>query len=141
MSWVLLILIVVSLGAGFYIWARDYAKSSASHLVVESNKNSCSSASLDIVDVCQTSNLVLVDVKNTGSLNVKGLMFSSLSLYDVVNNFEINDTLLVGQTRRFAVPKQGVVELFYVSPVIFSNGAFVKCPRVIASADKVPYCK
>ena len=141
MSWVLLILIVISLGMGFYAWARSYAQSSAGRLVSTQEKSSCSSASLSITSICQTASLVYVDIKNTGSVEVKGILFSSLSLYDITNNFEVNQTIDVGETHRFAVPKQGVVQLFYASPVIFSNGNTVKCPTTEVSTDKIPFCR
>lgn len=141
MSWVLLILVVISLGMGFYAWARSYAQSSTGRLVVNQEKSSCSSASLSLTNICQTASLVYVDIKNTGSVEVKGVLFSSLSLYDITNNVEVNQTIDVGKTHRFAVPKQGVIQLFYASPVIFSNGDTVKCPTTEVSTDKIPFCR
>ncbi len=141
MSWVLLIFVVISLGMGFYAWARSYAQSSSERLVVNQEKSSCSSASLSITNICQTASLIYVDIKNTGSVEVKGVLFSSLSLYDITNNLEVNQTIDVGETHRFAVPKQGVVQLFYASPVILSNGDLVKCPTTEVSTDKIPFCK
>ena len=140
MSWVLLILIVVSLGVIFYSWARNYTKTTTTALVTSDDTSMCDSASLYVEDSCQSQDLLYVDVENNGNVKFKGCVFSMVSLFGYTSYFRINKTVNVGNTKRFVVPKEGFIKQLQISPVLTINGKDFVCSKNSFSLLNISYC-
>ncbi len=140
LSWVLLILITVSIGTTVYLWAKTFSQNQTSVLTQNSEQASCSSVGVGVVSACQTSNTLLLDLKNQKDLKIKGFLISLVYLYNDVDTIELNKTLDVYKTIRITVPKSGVVSKVIITPKISVNGEIVVCSQNPTSKEDIDYC-
>lgn len=139
-SWVLLIAISLSLGVLVYTWVKDYSKSTASDLENRSIKSLCELVYVELNNACQTSEEIYFDISNKKDLKIKGFLFGIIDIFDNVENREINETLLVGETKRIKIIKQGTVAKIEVTPIIRNNEEDIYCTASRSYLENIKYC-
>ncbi len=139
-AWILLILLTVSIGTAVYSWMKSYSSQNTEVLSQKNEQQSCESAALSIINACQTSNFIYVDLRNQKNLKIEGISVNLITLYDDINTFKLNKSINVGRTERFEIPKQGTVKKMIVIPAIKVNDNFVYCVGSKVSIEDIKYC-
>jgi hypothetical protein len=139
-SWILLIAISLSLGVLVYTWVRNYSESTASDLENRSIESRCELVYASLSNACQTSNELYFDITNKKDLKIKGFLFGIIDIFGNVDNREINETLLVGETKRISIIKQGTIARIEVVPIIRNNEQDIYCVIAKSYLENIRYC-
>ncbi|MGB9748675.1 MAG: hypothetical protein ACP5OZ_03280 [Candidatus Woesearchaeota archaeon] len=139
-SWILLIAISLSLGILVYTWVRNYSESTASDLENRSIESRCELVYAALGNACQTANELYFDITNKKDLKIKGFLFGIVDIFGNAENREINETLLVGETKRITIMKQGTIARIEAVPIIRNNEHDIYCVGVKSYLENIRYC-
>ena len=140
-SFVLLTLLAVTLGAGFLVWSKGFTATSAADIEKRSEYvTMCEAVSLQIRNICQNTQALNMNLSNNNNLKITEL---SLRLYDIYNQPQrrsINVTLRPSETSSIMVVKQGIVKQLELIPITQSGKNRIICESRKVELSDIPLC-
>ncbi len=140
-SYVLLTALVVSLGVVVLNWSRSTTQETVDDLVERGDAlTTCASAGIDVLNLCQNTQSLNMNVTNSNEVKLEGLWASMFDIYNMPQTSSVNITIQPQKTREVDLLKQGIVKRVEFSPVVSKGGKKIKCLSRKVSFDSVPVC-
>lgn len=141
LSWVLMVAFLVAISVFMFKWTTNYSKYHADTLEEISDSVECDSVGLSIDAVCQTTQLLTINVTNRNSLQIDQVV---LNIYDIymenVQTKKKNVSISPGKSDTIQIIKQGTTRQIEVTPVFFSEKHIIHCNQKTALSDQVGFC-
>ncbi len=140
-SYVMLTALVVSLGVIVLNWSRSTTQQTVDDIVERGDAlTACASAGIDVLNLCQNTQSLNMNVTNSNEVRLEGLWASMFDIYNMPQTSSVNITIQPQKTREVDLLKQGIVKRVEFSPVVSRGGKRIKCLSRKVSFDSVPVC-
>jgi archaellum component FlaF (FlaF/FlaG flagellin family) len=139
-SWVMITVFMIALGAFIYSWSASYARESAQNVEDRAYRQECDSVAINIVDTCQRNSSIDITIANTKDTNVDKVIFN---LFDIFGGAESREQVLsvpTGGQSAFRVLKQGTISTIKAVPAMNKKGRWIVCSEKEAEYSGVRYC-
>ncbi len=140
-SYVMLTALVVSLGVVVLNWSRSTTQQTVDDIVERGDAlTACASAGIDVLNLCQNTQSLNMNVTNSNEVKLEGLWASMFDIYNMPQTSSVNLTIQPQKTREVYLLKQGIVKRVEFSPLVSRGGKKIKCLSRKVSFDSVPVC-
>jgi hypothetical protein len=135
LSWVLLIVLAVTLSVFVYKWVSGLAKETTSDLIRQYDGEDCSKVSLRIEKSCQDTQALYINITNNNDLGIDAVLVRLFDIYKQPSVVERNISVDPGRTEQVSVIKQHSVRQVEVIPVRHVDDFVIVCTKRVAKAD------
>ncbi len=140
-SYVLLTALVVSLGAIVLNWSKGTTQQTVDDIVERGDAlTTCASAGIDVLNLCQNTQSLNMNVTNTNDVKLEGLWASMFDIYNMPQSSSVNITIQPQKTKEVDLLKQGIIKKVEFSPIVSKGGKKIKCLSRKVSFESVPVC-
>ena len=140
-SFVLITLLAVTLGAGFLVWSKGFTASSAADIEKRSEYVTlCESVSLQIRGLCQNTQTLNMNLSNNNNVKVTEIVLRLYDIYNQPQQRNMNITIRPSETARVTAIKQGIVKQLELIPVTQSGKNRVICQSQRVEVTSIPLC-
>ncbi len=139
-SWILLMLLIISLSALMYNWYNQRAKRSADVLKEQSTEDVCDKVGILIKYLCQNTQTLNINISNKGDIKVNQLVFGLINIYKDPETKKVNITIYPGETEHLEIIKQGTLYQVDVTPVVVVDGITNVCSNSKVFKNNIAQC-
>jgi len=126
-SWILLMMFIISLSAVMYNWYHQRAERSTEILKEQSTEDVCDKVGILIKDLCQNTQTLNINISNTRDIKVNQLIFGLIDIYKDPETKKVNITIYLGETEYIEIIKQGTLYQVDITPVVVVDGITNVC--------------
>ena len=126
-SWILLMMFIISLSAVMYNWYHQRAERSTEILKEQSTEDVCDKVGILIKDLCQNTQTLNTNISNTKDIKINQLIFGLIDIYKDPETKKINITIYPGETEHIEIIKQGTLYQVDITPVVVTDGITNVC--------------
>ena len=139
-SWILLMLLIISLSAIMYNWYNSRAKKSADILKEQSTEDICNKVGILIEELCQNTQTLNINISNRKDIKINQLIFGLIDIYKDPETKKVNVTIYPGDTEQIELIKQGTLYQVDVIPVVVVDGITNICTNSKVFKNNIAQC-
>jgi hypothetical protein len=139
-SWVMITLLMVTLGVFVYRWSTEYAKSTAGDLESRAYSSDCDSVAIEVVDACQNDDTLNINVANKKDIRIDKVMFNFFDVFGNTESREAKIRLEVGKPMLISILKQDTIKTIKVLPALYRGNKWVICSDKEIEYSDVKFC-
>ncbi len=139
-SWILLMLLIISLSAIMYNWYSQRAERSADILKEQSTEDVCNKVGILIENICQNTQTLNINISNSRDIKVNQLIFGLIDIYKDPETKKVNITIYPGETEQIEIIKQGTLYQVDVTPVVVVDKITNICSNSKVFKNNIAQC-
>lgn len=139
-SWILLMLLIISLSAIMYNWYNQRAERSADILKEQSTEDVCNKVGILIENICQNTQTLNINISNSRDIKVNQLIFGLIDIYKDPETKKVNVTIYPGETEQIEIIKQGTLYQVDVIPVVVVDKITNICSNSKVFKNSIAQC-
>lgn len=139
-SWILLMLLIISLSAIMYNWYNQRAERSADILKEQSTEDVCDKVGILIENICQNTQTLNINISNSRDIKVNQLIFGLIDIYKDPETKKVNVTIYPGETEQIEIIKQGTLYQVDVIPVVVVDKITNICSNSKVFKNSIAQC-
>jgi hypothetical protein len=139
-SWVLITVFMVSLGAFIYKWSASYAADSAQDVEDRAFRAECEFVAIEITYACQRTNGIDITIVNKKDVKVDKVIFSFFNVFGNAESREQVRSIATGEERDFFIIKEGTISTIKATPSVLKKERWIVCSEKETEYSDIPYC-